>query len=187
MHRESLLQNLRNHTSVSLEEKDMIKRFQHFVETTPTCFERTHTQGHITASSFVLSKDRKKVLLAHHAKLLKWLQLGGHADGCPSAYDVAHREAAEESGLSCIMPLFIPSIPIDFDIHEIPANKKDAAHLHYDVRYVFHTHEDAFTCSNESLELKWVSLDDIDAYSQEPSILRVIDKIKLFIDSQPST
>jgi len=177
MHREKLLKNLADHHVRSSEEEKIILRFTKFVETTPTCFERTHKPGHITGSAFVLSADRSCVLLTHHAKLKKWLNLGGHADGCPNVYDVAHREAVEESGISTIIPYSLPLAPIDFDIHEIPASSKEDTHLHYDVRYVFHSQDNNFICSSESLDLKWIPLQEISSYCTERSVLRVIRKI----------
>ncbi len=178
MHREGILKYLVDYQPTSSDEMGIVERFTHFVTTTPDCFERTHTSGHITGSSFILSSDRRCVLLAFHAKLRKWLQLGGHADGCPDTHDVARREAFEESGISTLLPYLHPQAPIDFDIHEIPPNIKEGSHLHYDVRYVFCAQEDSYTCSSESLELRWVPFDAISNYSTEPSLLRVIQKIK---------
>jgi 8-oxo-dGTP pyrophosphatase MutT (NUDIX family) len=181
MHRESLLKDLAEYKLLYPDESYVVQKFTQFVEITSDCFERTHGPGHITGSAFVVSADRNCILLALHAKLQKWLQLGGHADGCPYVHDVALREAVEESGISNLLPYLNPQVPIDVDIHEIPSNKKDGVHLHYDVRYVFHSLEDEFICSNESLALKWIPIDEISIYCKEPSTLRVIKKIKNFI------
>ena len=51
------------------------------------------------------------------------------------------------------------------DIHEIPENKHVKAHLHYDVRFLFLSEKMDLVCSNESLALKWVRLDEINLYS----------------------
>ena len=177
MHREALLKNLANYQALSSEEEEIILRFKQFVETTSACFERSHKPGHITGSAFVFSADRSCILMTHHAKLKKWLHLGGHADGCPNVHEVAHREAVEESGISNILPLLQPHLPIDFDIHEIPASKKEDSHFHYDVRYVFRAEHDNFICSDESLALKWVPLREISSYCNEPAILRAIKKL----------
>ena len=177
MHRKELLQNLAAYASPTPEEKEIVGRFASFVQTTPDCFERTHAAGHVTGSAFVLSPDRSCVLLTLHTKLQRWFQLGGHADGCPRIHEVALREAMEESGLTAVVPCLQPNTPIDYDIHLIPANKKEGAHLHYDARYLFWSKESTYACSHESLELKWVPLQEISSYCKDPAMLRVIKKI----------
>ena len=92
------------------------------------CFD----DGHITGSAWVVDPAGSRLLLTHHRKLGKWLQLGGHSDGEPDTLAVALREAREESGLR-VRP--ISNAVLDIDIHTIPALKGEPAHLHYDVRF----------------------------------------------------
>lgn len=176
MHRSHILETLSQYSSIYPEEDETVQRFQEFVQAVPDCFERTHEAGHITGSAFVLSPDRSAVLLALHAKLNRWIQLGGHADGCSRVDEVAMCEAVEESGIEKLK--FYPNpLPIDLDIHRIPEHRHVKEHLHYDVRFLIHSQQEHFVCSNESLELKWVPLDSFSDYCQEPAVLRAIDKI----------
>ena len=85
-----------------------------FVDTYEDCFERSLEVGHITGSCWLLNKNRSKSLLLHHAKLDKWLQLGGHCDGDPDVLAVAIKEAQEESGILGIVPVH-PNI-FDIDV-----------------------------------------------------------------------
>lgn len=64
-------------------EKEMIckQEMLNFISTCEDCFERRCRVGHFTASAFLLNKELTHVLLMHHAKLDKWMQLGGHCDG----------------------------------------------------------------------------------------------------------
>ena len=55
--------------------------------------------AHLTASAWVVSPDRKQVLLAYHDLYDSWAWLGGHADGDRDLLAAALREAREESGL----------------------------------------------------------------------------------------
>jgi len=130
--------------------------------------------GHVTASAFVLSPDRQAVLLTHHRKLNIWIQLGGHCDGIRDAAFVALKEAYEESGLPRITPLS-PRV-FDIDIHPIPANPAEPAHLHHDIRYLLQAEDTAFTVSDESHALAWVPLTGLEAFSSEASVLRMRDK-----------
>src|SRR5690348_11368424 len=107
--------------------------FLRFLASAPQVFERSHAPGHFTGSAWLVSADGERVLLTHHRKLGRWLQLGGHADGDTDLARVALREAEEESGLR---DLTVEPGIFDLDRHLIPARGAEAAHWHYDVCYV---------------------------------------------------
>src|SRR5690242_4623014 len=156
MHRRPLLKIVAEYADRFPDESAMARRFTNFIATHPDCFERSCVPGHITGSAWVLDADRSRVLLTHHRKLGRWLQLGGHADGDPDLARVALREAGEESGLQDL--LVEPEI-FDLDRHLIPARGEEPAHWHYDVRYVVRaTGSEAFAVGEESLDLAWQSI-----------------------------
>jgi len=127
----------------------------------PNAFERTRRDAHFTGSAWLVSGDGQRVLLTHHRKLDRWLQLGGHADGDADLARVALREAEEESGLP---DLAIEGGVFDIDRHLIPARGDEPAHWHYDVRYVVRaTGSEQFAVSSESLALAWWLIADIAA------------------------
>ena len=95
-----------------------------------------------------------RVLLAHHRKLGRWLQPGGHSDGDPDTLAVALREAREESGLDVRA---LDDAIFDIDVHRIPARGREPAHLHFDVRFLVQAEHDRFRVSDESHALAWVS------------------------------
>ncbi len=43
-------------------------------------FLKSNNKGHFTGSAWIVSPDKKYVLMTYHRKLQMWLQLGGHAD-----------------------------------------------------------------------------------------------------------
>ena len=46
-------------------------------------------------------------------------------------------------------------------MHLIPANSKESAHYHFDIRYLLHAHEDdRFQKNHESKELLWIAKTD---------------------------
>jgi 8-oxo-dGTP pyrophosphatase MutT (NUDIX family) len=115
--------------------------------------ERSSVQGHLTASGLVLDAPRERALLTFHRKLGRWLQLGGHCDGDANLAGAALREAREESGID---ELAIDPVPIDVDIHSIPARASEPEHLHLDTRFlVFAPPGAREKLSAESLELGW--------------------------------
>ena len=112
----------------------------------------------------------------HHAKINKWLQPGGHADGETNIAKVALKEAEEETGLLNLK--IFPEI-FDIDIHTIAARKEVPEHLHYDIRFLIMADEaELFQISNESTDIQWIRLNEIEKYNNEESILRMVNKIK---------
>ena len=144
-----------------------------FVAAGTDVFGRDTAVGHVTGSAFVLSPERGSVLLTHHAKLDMWLQLGGHCDGIADVPFVALKEAYEESGLRRIQPVGDPRRVLDVDIQTIPANSKEPAHLHYDVRYLFVAADLEVALSTESKALRWVPLAELARYNASDSLLRL--------------
>ncbi|MFC3552222.1 NUDIX hydrolase [Lysobacter cavernae] len=122
-------------------------------------FVRARLAGHFTASAWLVDRDGTRVLLTHHRKLDRWLQLGGHADGDRDLARVALREAEEESGLD---GLTVEPEMFDLDRHWIPARGEVPGHWHYDVRYVVRAgvRED-YVVSEESLDLAWRPIADV--------------------------
>lgn len=136
-------------------------------------FQRSRLAGHFTGSAWLVSADGQRVLLTHHRKLGRWLQLGGHADGDRDLAAVALREAQEESGLPGLSLQAL--VPFDLDRHWIPGRGDVPGHWHYDVRYVVRAGTDErFLVSAESLDLAWRAIDAIAADAQaDPSLRRM--------------
>ena len=155
------------------DELGLIPRYLELLLRSPDCARREHFEpGHLTGSAWVVNRAGDKVLLLHHAKLNRWLQPGGHADGEFNLAAVALREVEEESGLSSLVLLY-PGI-FDVDIHEIPARANEPAHLHFDVRFVIQADEsEPLVLSEESNALAWVELSKLPTFTKEESVLRM--------------
>jgi 8-oxo-dGTP pyrophosphatase MutT (NUDIX family) len=145
--------------------------------TRPDAFSRAHfVPGHFTASCYVLD-EANRMLLHHHRRLNRWLQMGGHVEGDESPSLAALREGAEESGLH---DLRLKDGIFDLDVHVIPAAKGEPEHAHFDVRYVARTRAaEAIAIDRaESNELAWVTLDRAAELMPGPESQRVIRKIR---------
>lgn len=177
MHRMLLLEKLDAYTGFDQAEMRMWTVLECFVQANPRCFERSLDIGHITGSAWIVDLDKTHVLLTHHRKLDRWLQLGGHADGDPDILNVAWREAREESGLAHVSP--VSENIYDLDVHAIPASSKELAHFHYDVRFLFTADRHVpLVISSESKDLAWVPVVDIEKYSVDDSIMRMVRKMQ---------
>lgn len=174
MHRNKILALFESYARRHPDESAVVERITSFVNAHPECFSRDLAIGHITGSAWVMDTKGTRVLLTHHKKLNIWVQLGGHADGDPEIDRVAHREAVEESGLRELH--LLSNELFDIDIHQIPARGNEAAHDHYDCRFLFRAADDDYVVSDESHDLSWVELGSMQNVSEEESILRMVRK-----------
>jgi 8-oxo-dGTP pyrophosphatase MutT (NUDIX family) len=181
LHRKPLLDLLERYLARNPDERVSVDHVRQFVRANPDCFLRSCVDGHMTASAWIVSHDHASFLLTHHAKLARWLQLGGHADGDTDLAAVALREAREESGLEsfALASGDGDALPLDIDVHLIPARGDEPAHLHHDVRYLLVAARDqALRVSSESLDLRWFPRSRADEVLEDESLLRMARKVE---------
>ena len=130
----------------------------------------TIPEGHVCASGIIISPDKSKILMLEHKALGILVVPGGHYDLEDKTPDnAALREAREETGLEglALHPWHqINGIPLDIDIHPIPAipSKNEGAHVHYEFRFVLTVSysEEIKLDPAESIGYEWVSMADVD-------------------------
>lgn len=192
MHRRSLLDLLDRYDALHPSEREMTDRIRELVVAHADCFDRTCRPGHVTASAWITTPTRDRFLLVHHRKLGRWLQPGGHADGQTDAADVAMREATEETGLLRLRHANgaasgeHDATPLDLDVHVIPArydaagNLIEDAHEHHDVRFLIIAEGDLTPqVSDESHAVRWFTAEELQAVTDEESVLRLWRKSNL--------
>lgn len=146
-------------------------------------YNRYNLNGHITGSMLVLNKDIDKVLLTHHKKLNKWLQLGGHNDSMHmTILETAVKEMFEEGfGDKEVEYKLISQFPIDLDIHGV------GTHSHYDICYsCIIEDENLIECSDESYDLKWVSVKEVLNNDYDVRLQRMIENVLQYYKLNPS-
>lgn len=157
-----------------LDEKDKVDAISEFINNNYKWWSRDNLEGHVTGSAFLLSSDYKSVLLTHHKKYNRWIQLGGHCEK-PDIFETAYRECIEESGYQDIN-IFSYDI-LDIDILKVSEFNNIPSHYHYDVVYLFLTNKDnQFFISDESNDLKWVDLNELEKYTSDLRLFRLRDK-----------
>ena len=145
-------------------------KMRDLVESVAAPADRSSRPGHLTGSALVVDSTITTTLLLFHTKLRIWVQPGGHADGDCNLASVALREATEETGISGLR--ILPN-PIDIDIHEVAPPSEDA-HFHHDVRFLVVAPPDGeFVGNHESLDHRWLPLNDLSSISADPGVVRL--------------
>ncbi len=135
-------------------------------------FFRENKIAHMTASAWVVNKERTKVLMIYHNIYNSWAWLGGHADGQKDLLQVAMKEVREESGLTTVTPISkdIYSIEVLTVNGHIKRGEYVSSHLHLNVTYLLEADEkeELKIKPDENSGVAWFSLEDaIEASSEE--------------------
>ena len=135
-------------------------------------YTRDNSAGHLTASAWVVSPDRRQVLMAYHNLYDSWSWLGGHVDGDRDLLAAAMREVREESGLAEVRPVS-PAI-YSVEILTVDGHEKRGAyvssHLHLNVTYLLEADPaEPVRCKpDENSRVGWFGLEEAVAASTEP-------------------
>ena len=146
----------------------------------PDAFYRSYPIAHMTASAWIVNRERTKVLMVYHRIYDSWSWTGGHADGEKDLLAVALREAREETGLRKVRAVSeeICSLEVlTVDGHE-KRGEYVASHLHLNVTYLLEADEseELRVCEEENSGVKWFTLDAALAASTEPWFVERIYK-----------
>lgn len=160
-------------------ESDYLRRMFDLAGSDADPFSRSRFDpGHFTVSAFVLSPDRSSLLMIFHEKLGRWLQPGGHVEPSDtSLLAAARREVVEETGLPEAALEEGLAAPFDLDIHAIPQNPIEPAHLHHDLRFLFSLRSTPAARAADPHDVRWVALDQATALNPEPAMKRILKKL----------
>lgn len=179
MHRQELLQLLKNHRTRFMEELGYLRRAVDYVESNTDCFYRELWPSHVTGSAWVVNQDRSHVLMMHHKKHDQWFQPGGHADGDADILRVALKETSEETGIDGSQVKLLDNKVFDVDIHSIPAMGNDPRHEHIDVRFLVEIDDSLPIPGNdESHDVIWVDIYDVARFNNNRSTYRMVEKTR---------
>lgn len=125
---------------------------------------RDNKFAHFTASSWVVNKDRTKVLMIHHNIYKSWAWTGGHADGESDLLGTAIRELKEEAGVKNVKILKddIFSLEVTCVNGHIKKGKYVTSHVHLNITYLLEVDENEVLKKQkeENSAVKWMTLED---------------------------
>lgn len=187
--KEKLIREIRDYIPYNSQEEADKSLILSWLETDIDISRRSCQTAHLTASAWVVTKDRSKVLMAYHNLYDSWAWLGGHADGDWDLRAVAAREALEESGISQVYPL--GSGPISLEILTVSGHEKKGSyvpcHLHLNLTYLFEAEEDTLLRAkpDENSAVAWIPTEEIALWSSEPWFVeriyrKIIEKTPTF-------
>ena len=141
-------------------------------------YTRDNPVAHLTASSWVVSPDRKQVLLIYHNLYRSWAWMGGHADGDRDLCRVALRETREESGLQDLT-LVSPDI---FSLESLSVNGHEnrgtfvSSHLHLNVTYLLEAdpRQPIRVKPDENSGVAWFPAEEVAGKVSEPWMMQRI-------------
>ena len=180
-HEFNLVQELEKYKPLDEQEKENVKKVLEFLANNTNCYDRSNLKGHITAGGLVVD-GKGNVLLNHHKKTGMWFQFGGHSDGDANCINVARREISEEAGIfDCKL---ISNDIFDVDVQQIAysTKKNEPEHFHYDINFLFLVKDKSFEISNESTEIKWVSIEEAKNLinKEDKAMQRMLKKYELY-------
>lgn len=168
------------------EEKDKQTMLQ-YINTFNNVLTRENEFGHFTASSWVVNKERTKILMIYHNIYQSWAWPGGHADGESNLLNVAIREVKEETGVNQVKMLSndIFSLEIVGVDGHVKRGSYVSSHVHLNVTYLLEVDEkEALTIKeDENSGVKWIKIEEIEKASNEKWVREKIyrklnDKLK---------
>lgn len=178
MMKENLIRQIENYPPFNeQEEKDKVLILG-WIRNNENAFSRENTVAHITASAWVVNKDRSKVLMVYHNIYNSWSWMGGHADGETDLLSVAIREVKEEAGISNVRPVSeeifsLESLTVDGHVKK---GNYVSSHLHLNITYLLEadSEEQVSVKTDENSGVGWFSPEDALEKSTEPWFVEYI-------------
>lgn len=173
---------IKNYKPMNMEEaQEKAIILQYLEEKADVALTREASLAHITATAMVYNEARDKILMIHHNIYDTWACVGGHADGDYDLMAVAMREVAEETGVTCAVP--ISEDILCLDILQVQTHEKRGVyvpnHLHLNATYAFWAEEGAplRVKADENSAVMWIPIEALKSRCKEDSFVKVYDKM----------
>ena len=175
------IEAIERYSPVGEQERQDARMIRRYAEIFPDVLSRTNETAHFTASAWIVSPDRSRVLMIYHNIYNSWSWTGGHADGQDDPLAVAIKEAREETGLAHIRPAGdeLLSLEILTVKAHVKRGKYVVPHLHLNLTYLLEADDaDAIHIKpDENSGVKWFAPEDALSACTEPEMLPIYRKL----------
>ena len=178
---EKLRLMIENYNPVNEQEEADKKLMLEYIENFEDTLTRENRTCHFTASSWIVNKERTKVLMIYHNIYDSWAWTGGHCDGDPDVLHVALKEAEEETSLKSVKPLTneLASIEILTVDGHVKRGKYVSSHLHLNCSFILEADENEVLQikEDENSGVKWVNIEDAISLTNENKMKPIYKKL----------
>ncbi|MBR3613816.1 MAG: NUDIX hydrolase [Clostridia bacterium] len=152
-----------------------------YIENFEDTLTRENKTCHFTASSWIVNKERTKVLMIYHNIYDSWAWTGGHCDGDPDVLHVALKEAEEETSLKSVKPVSNDLISLEIltvDGH-VKREKYVSSHVHLNCTFLLEADENEklHIKADENSGVKWVDINDALKLTSEAKMVEIYKKL----------
>lgn len=177
----TLYEQLKNYKPYNEQEEKDKEAMLWFMKHSENVFTRDNTIAHFSASSWLVNKDRTKVVMVYHNLYDSWAWTGGHADGEEDLLHVAVKEAKEETGLKNVTPVTADIFSVEMltvDGH-IKRGSYVSSHLHINVTFLLEANEkeELSVKPDENSGVRWFTLEEAITACSEPWMKQIYLKL----------
>lgn len=177
-----LLEQIKNYVPVNEQERVDKEVILDFMQHSTHVLSRENKIAHFSASSWVVNKNRTKVLMIYHNIYNSWSWTGGHADGEENLLNVAIRELKEETGVTQVKPILedIFSVEILTVNGHVKRGVYVPSHLHLNVSYLLEADdtEKLMVKPDENSQVQWFLAKDAINACSEPWMYPIYEKLQ---------
>ena len=152
-----------------------------YIENFEDTLTRENKTCHFTASSWIVNKEKTKVLMIYHNIYDSWAWTGGHCDGDPDVLHVALKEAEEETSLKSVRPLTedLASLEILTVDGHVKRGKYVSSHVHLNCSFLLEAdeEEELHIKEDENSGVKWVDINEELKLTNEAKMVPIYKKL----------
>lgn len=161
----NLKEKIEKYIPYNEQEKNDKKIILQYLEQFDNILTRENEFAHFTASSWVLNKEKTKVLMIYHNIYQSWAWTGGHTDGESDLLQTAIRELREETGVQNVKILDdnIFSLEVICVNGHVKKGKYVSSHVHLNLTYLLEVdeYEKLQIKEDENSNVRWIPIEEI--------------------------